>query len=642
MKPALKILSSLLLCAGLITQSHALEISVRPDKLRVKPGEPVMLDVAVKGLAPGQTADVDCQVIRGVDETAATFTAKTDASGKVQFSFTPKAEWSYGAHVTAKAGTETASASDVFTVAESAYAVAVDYNVPAVYGPDVLPDGSAAPEGPVQNPVRKQQIASEVARFRQLYLTVGELMGVSFCSFSSIKPPVPNYFKGFHYNYSTNAVRALIDELHRNGISSVMYVNGCLSGLAGTDFARRHPEYLAYTPDGMPFNGGVDLSTMDAHLDYVANYPESLKRTAKDKDFEKKLKGPYPGFINAWLDFRDPRVSEIGAEKILEGQAYFGYDGVRYDGEYRVPSIGDPMAPSRDFRNYKGEKQAVGKEAEELTTRNMRIALETMRKKYPGFLLGLNNADYRSDGMGNRALTSGYGKLIAGGTWILDEVAKGSSSVTSPTHLWSNFIREMSAQADRTRRAGNYLFAGWGGGPGKKITDTKQIKAISWASGLSWICGSYKMDAPLLEVRSAYNRFCLRYIEFILNNRLERIPQEKAKTLAQVSASRPVFWDRFVQTLKADGKNHLVFHLINQPLEEGVTVEAQEPPPAENVAIQFAAELLPGAPKSAKAWILSPDPGVEPQAIELQSKNGKFSLNVPSLKIWNLVVVRAE
>ena len=453
MKPALKILSALLLSAGMLSQSHALEISVRPDKLRVKPGETVILDVAVKGLPAGETADVDCRVTQGLDETAATFTGKTDASGKVQFSFTPKAVWSYEASVTAKAGTETASASDVFTCADSAYAVAVDYSIPEVYGPDVLPDGSPAPEGPVQSSFRKQEIETVVARFRNQYLTVGELMGVAFCSYSSIKPPVPNYFKGFHYNYSVNVVRSLIDELHRNGISSVMYVNACLSGLAGTDFARRHPEYLAYLPDGTPFNGGVDVVSMEAHLDYVAKYPESLKRTEKDKEFEKKLRGAYPGFINAWLDCRDPRVAEIGAEKILEGQAYFGYDGVRYDGEYRVPSIGDPLAPSFDFRNWQGEKQAVGKEAEELTVRNMRIALDAMRKNNPGFLLGLNNADYRSDYMGDRAATSDYGKLIAGGTWILDEVAKNSLSPTSSTHRWNDFIRDMSAQADRVRRA---------------------------------------------------------------------------------------------------------------------------------------------------------------------------------------------
>jgi hypothetical protein len=638
-------------CLGLVFQSYALEVTVKPDKLRVKPGEVVKLDVNVKGLAKGQTADLACRVGSGLDQEAANFTGKIDTTGKAQFSFTPKKEWSYGVSVTAKSGVDTATGTDVFTCAVNPYAVAVDYGVPEVYGQDVLPDGSAAPEGPVKNPLRKKDIDAQVARCRNLYLTVGELMGTAYCSFSSIKPPTLNYFKGFHYNYSVNAVRQLIDELHRNGISTVMYVNTCLSGLGGLEFARKHPEYLAYQADGAPFTGGINTKTIAAHQWFVDNYPESMKQVSAMRNQKPppelvqyagglaSLASNYPGVINAWLDCEDPRVAEIGAEKIIEGREYFGYDGIRYDGEYLVPSIGDPLAPSRDLRNYKGEKQKVGKEAVDLSVRNMQRAIELMRAKDPGFLLGLNNADYRSDQKGDRAVTSDYGKVISPGAWILDEVAKNSLSPASSTHLWKNFIRDMGAQAERTRKAGNFLFAGWGNGPGQKVVDTKLIKSVSWACGLRWICG-YGKGQEFLDTKAAYNRFCLRYAEFILNNRLERLTAEKAKTLIKVDSKRPVLWENFVQTLQADGQNYLVIQLINQPSEEGIVVEAKEPPIIENITVTVDNSIFSnGKADAALSRLLSPDLTKESQPLSVKTSGNKTVVSIPELKIWDVVVI---
>lgn len=639
-------------CLGLVFQSYALEVTVKPDKLRVKPGEAVKLDVNVKGLANGQTADVVCRVASALDQEAANFTGKTDTAGKAQFSFTPKKEWSYGVSVTAKSGADTATGADVFTCAVNAYAVAVDYGVPEVYGQDVLPDGSAAPDGPVQNSFRKKDIAAQVARFRNLYLTVGELMGPAYCSFSSIKPPVPNYFKGFHYNYSANVIRQLISDLHGNGISTVMYVNACLSGVAGMEFARRHPEYLAYQPDGTPATGGINTKTIAIHQWFIDNYPDSMKQLSAMQNQKPQpeavkygggfasLASEYPGVINVRLDSEDPRVAEIGAEKIVEGQEYFGYDGVRYDGEYRVPSIGDPLEPSVDLRNWKGEKQKVGKEAEALTVRNMRRAIEIMRKKDPGFLLGLNNADYRSDAMGDRAVTSDYGKVISPGAWILDEVAKNSLSPASSTHLWKDFIRDMGAQADRTRKAGNFLFAGWGGGPGQKVVDTKLIKSVSWACGLRWLCGGGHKEPKVLEVHHNYNSFCLRYAEFILNNKLERLTAEKAKALVKVESKRPVLWENLVQTLKDGDKNYLVIHLINQPLEDGIVVEAQEPPIVENITVTVDNSIFSkGKADAALGRLLSPDLTKESQPLSVKISGTQTVVTIPELKIWDVIVI---
>jgi hypothetical protein len=643
---------TLLFILGFSFQMLALEVAVRPDKLRVAPGESVKLEVKVKGLPSGQIADIDCRVTSALDDTAATFTGQTDTSGQVQFTFAPKKEWSYGVVVTAKAGTESVSASDIFTCAKNAYAVAVAYGVPEVYGQDILPDGSAAPEGPVQNPSRLKNIADQVNNFRNLYLTVGELMGPAFCSFSSIKPPTLNYFKGFHYNYSVNATRQLISELHRNGINSVMYVNACVSGMAGLEFARRYPEYLAYQPDGMPFTGGISTKTIDVHNWFIDNYPQSMKEVSAMEKMTPppemvryggdlaSLKSDYPGIINALLDFEDVRMAEIGAEKVLEGQEYFGYDGIRYDGLYQVPSIGDPLMPTRDLRNWKGEHQKTGKEAEALSVRNISRAFELMRKKDPDIMIGMNNASYRSDEMGDRAVTSEFGKVTSPGIWILDEVAKNSLSPASSTHLWKDFIVEMSTQAERVRKVDNFLFGGWGGGPGQKEVDTKLIKAVSWACGLRWMCGGGQRDPKVQHATHIYNKFCLRYSQFILNNQLKRLSADKAKALISVDSQRPILWENFVQTLQDGDQNYLVIQLINQPLEEGIVIEAQEPPTVNSITLSLDNALFAkGKPLAGQARVLSPDLTTESQSLALKSNGSKTVLTIPELKIWDVIVI---
>ena len=639
---ALGVAGFLLPCVG----QAALSVKVWPDKLRVKPGEPVRLAITVSGLPAGQAAEVTCRVATGVDTVVARFSGKTDEKGVASFTFTPQAEWGYGVTAEGRNGAESATGYEAFACAQNPYMVSPAYTVPEVYGQDTLPDGAPAPVGPAQNPYLQKAIRDQVAKLRDQYVTVGELMGPAFCSFSSIKPPVDNYFKGYHYNYSGNGVRGVIQALHENGISSVIYVNACLSGLAGTEFARRHPEYLVYSPDGAPF-AEVTLKSMAAHQEYVRDYPASLARTVKDPQYREKVSGDYPGFLNAVMDFRDERLSEIGADKILEGQKYFGYDGVRFDGHYAVPSIGDPLAPSFDFRDYRGAKQATGKAGEDLTARNMGRAYEIMRKGNPDFLIGLNYADYRSDAAGDRILRSPVGKVVSPGNWILDEVAKGALSPAAPENRWSEFIRLMGEQADRVRKADNYLFAGWGGGPGENPVDTKQVMAVSYASGLRWICGGWKRipgnPARYVndDVKHQYAQFAMRYSEFVLNNRLERIPAAEVAKSATMRSSRPLFWDRFGFRLRTPQTQYLVWHLINQPLEEALTTDAKEPPPAENVTLELGPELLPptAKPETRQAFVLSPDSDTQLVRVTCTVQKDRISIAVPRVLNWSVLVI---
>ncbi|HEY3415596.1 MAG TPA: hypothetical protein VGM23_01815 [Armatimonadota bacterium] len=639
-------LIGLLLLAALPTLA-GLSVSVWPQKLRVKPGEPQVIQVTVAGLPAGQTATVDGRVITGLNNEVAKFTGTTDTKGVFNTKFTPKAPWGYTVEATARAGNETATGTEIFLCARNPYLVATSYAGVAVYGQDVLPDGTPAPAGAPSSPGFKQQIADQVAFAHKLYLPVVELVGPAFCSFSSIKPPVDNYFKGFHYNYSRNGVRGLVDALHDNGISSVIYVNACLSGLAGTEFARQHPEYLAYNSDGTP-TGSIDLKTMALHQWYVQHYPESLRQVTAWRKQQPQpeqirysgtaasLQGDYPGFLNALLNFTDPKLAELGAKFILEGQAYFGYDGVRFDGDYAVPAIGDPLAPASQIMTYQGTAQPTGKKAEALTARNMVTAYALLRAKNPDFLIGVNNASFRNDQLADRMYTYGSLKALAPGNWVLDEVAKGALNPSHPEHHWADFIAHISDEADRLRKVDDYFFAGWGGSPGVNPVDTRQILAIAWACGARWVISDYRKN---LDVVQQYNRFSARYGEFIINNKLQRLSPAEVGKCIQVTGNRPLLWQKFAYRLQTASGRYLVLHLVNQPLEDVVTTEAKEPPVAENVQVTVNPGFFPGVPQSSRAMVLSPDtvPQAQPAGATLQG--GKLTLAIPNIAYWAIVVV---
>jgi hypothetical protein len=284
-----------------------------------------------------------------------------------------------------------------------------------------------------------------------------------------------------------------------------------------------------------------------------------------------------------------------------------------------------------------------------MTIRNLSRAWGMIRAKYPEFLIGLNNGDFRNDQRGDAMDTSPVTGVISPGVWILDEFAKNVGDAAAPENRWADFIVNMSAQADRIRKIDDFPFFGWFS-PQNKATDIKLLTATTLACGARWIVKADNLDpnrpetanGASREAQHLYTQFAFRFGEFILNNKLQRIPLAKAKADIQVKGSGPVVWERLAYTLDTPRGKHLVLNLLNQPVEERIVTGAQEPAPVENITVQLGAGVLPGAGESPKAWLLSPDLGTAPQPLDVKPSSGGIALTLSSLKIWNVVVVKAE
>jgi hypothetical protein len=132
------------------------------------------------------------------------------------------------------------------------------------------------------------------------------------------------------------------------------------------------------------------------------------------------------------------------------------------------------------------------------------------------------------------------------------------------------------------------------------------------------------------------NGFVYRYGEFILNDALRRVPVVQAAAAVHVAASRPIWYDHFVERLQTPRGRFLVVHLINAPLEERLTADAVAPPPATGVRIQLDPALFAGAlPRWKEALVLNPDAQSQGQPAIV---DGSW-VHVPDFPYWSILVV---
>ena len=295
-------------------------------------------------------------------------------------------------------------------------------------------------------------------------------------------PPTNLYFKGYHYFSSASAWRTLNRRAHENGMYTVTYVAIFLQALGGSEFMRKHPEYISFMRDGS-VTGEISTVTTPYFRDYYRDYPESVKHAYDQPMYTPGLRGTFPDTLNTIVNVTDLEAVKLGVQSYLEGREFFGYDGVRFDGHYLVPALGDPLAPASMVMDWQGRPQPTGKQADELSARNMRYAIGTTYKRYPDFMFGFNDASLRPDANGDEVLERAVSKITYPGSYILDEVAKGALVNAAPDNRWEDMIRIQGIQADRARKLGAFLHSGWPPGPGQKEVDTRQIKAMGWAPG---------------------------------------------------------------------------------------------------------------------------------------------------------------
>jgi hypothetical protein len=612
-----------LAAAQLFGESQAaLTIKVWPDRLHVRPGEPVRLQVTTS-----ERAAVNCVVFNRLTNEVARFSGATDAAGQCEFVFKPAEEYGYEVRATATAGAARAETSEVFACSRNPWLVTSSYTGDSLRFLD-----SSPATAPLNQDV-KSYADNWVQISRESYAPVTEVFSVAPCPFSSMVPPTDNYISGqgaTAYKDTVKGLRYLIAQLHSNGLYAVVYADAAVSGVAGTEFARRHPEYLSFNRDGSIL-GGLNTETLPLVQRFYREYPQSMR----DAALMQALVHVAPAGLHlAPINFTTLAPVKHGARELIKAREFFGFDGVRFDGHYVLGNCGDPLAPVSSLLDYAG-RPIITKDADALSARNMRLAMKMILDKYPDYLFGFN-----TELLTGQAADSQEAAVIAPGNYILDESAKEVDLATEARNRWADYARAMAAEVDRGRRLGAFTFAGWVRSENQEYF--KLLKAFTWAAGARYII--LPSFQTMAETRAKtpwvhqYNQFGYRYSKYILGDNLERWPATAVDKSIHVTSARPVFYRDFVQTLNDPADPCLVVHLLNAPVEERVNLTPATPPPARDVQLAVDGLKLRGQ----TVFVLNPDGDPQMQPVPAKVAAGKLSLSAPPFDHWCIVVIPTE
>jgi len=163
--------------------------------------------------------------------------------------------------------------------------------------------------------------------------------------FDDLTPADDRWWSGqTSYNECQAHMVAIIDAMHQQGIKVVTYGKGAAGGVVGFERYRRRPD-LAPHSHGRFWSENYSA----AYLDWMAvlgpPHPHAPPVPAKPQEMEESGysgSGAFQPFVPEggqqwcciWYDCGDPEVAGIGIGELVGSARMFGFDGVRFDGEF--------------------------------------------------------------------------------------------------------------------------------------------------------------------------------------------------------------------------------------------------------------------------------------------------------------------
>lgn len=182
---------------------------------------------------------------------------------------------------------------------------------------------------------------------------------------------------------------SIMEAMHRHGIEVVTYGKASGGGPVGYERLRRMPDFAGYT-DGR-FWGSYNSAGLD-YLEALGpprpdekgmgpDTPEKMEQAGyKDVARFQSFTQGY-NWCDIWWSCGDPRVAGVGIGQLVGSAKMFGFDGVRFDGEFSAGRYQRLDGTWNYPENYDSEKANV-----ELV---QRMKKECWAAK-PGYLFGYN------------------------------------------------------------------------------------------------------------------------------------------------------------------------------------------------------------------------------------------------------------
>lgn len=491
-----------------------------------------------------------------------------------------------------------------------------------------------------QSTIEKQYRNAVRDTARAMYCGVWEQTYWAPDDFADLTPTAETWRSGQNFLFvHKGALQTTLDEVQRQGMTSLFYANTFSFGPVGFDFARRHPDWYTWKT---AWYGGIFNSK---ELEFW-NLPEALR---PERDGFPHSYDPVPIMALTPL-ITKPEVAKFHRDEVIASIKMFDWDGIRYDNngwnvweDIATDPFGKRVIPAGTTRA----------QMDEMATELVKTARSEWEKQKPGFVYG-DNAEGFPPGRDLKTAPKRWLAKAANGGLVMEEAF--SSHVLKGGKPWEE-VEQYLDGARGIRQAGGYPYLI---GPifvnsaNDSIADTKTAVALSTAAG-SLLCASGSLEEKLYP----YLRHLMRYAELFYDDNVK--PVANWSSLVSIKAPRRLLSRHAVnrRTL-ADGRTQFIVHLINRSENDSFTTlrandkadpNAGPRAPFEDPKGKFALSPLvqsnisvslkvPANMKISRAYAISADSD-EPRhtALPLKIQGGQASVVVPRLDYWTTVVL---
>jgi hypothetical protein len=586
-----------------VCAQQPVSVSLWPDKVLYTPGETAQFAVTVTNSGPGAVAGtLAARVLWEMDDAQKLpEQAVTVAPGETKkLTFTWKTRDVLGCEARAELvvdGRTVAAGAEYFNVCPQKEVLRV-----SLHGeyPDLFT---------YNTPEYLASLPAKVGSLRRAYCNVMEFFGWCPDNFANLAPAGDLWANSYYE--SKTALQAAVAEGHAQGVRSLHYAAGYTWSRPGYDLVREHPEFAVYDTLGRPQAGGtlnVESADFGAHPDVRAGY------NATGACWQ-----------GAFFNFARRDTVDWGIQQLLASKRMFGWDGVRFDGHFVVPTA--YMAGGRDLD---GTPIPSGEEGEKITAANTLYTKQQVFKVFPDYLFMYNGATY--DAVHNRPLPDGVSMASQGGL-VTDESYRTYYEVVSAWNSWKAFAGRMVQEADRCRAnggfAGGYLPPPWCVNPAVDRLQYCLLFAAQNHPFFSFPAQDRPQDVggTHFPIQKDIFRFATRFSAFLWGREQERVPDPDQ--VVSVSTAGKVWWRDYVyERRRPDGRRFLIVQLINEPPTEFIQAEKQQlPQPLADVTVKFTHPVK-------QAWVASAEPELNYQRVEAPGG----AVRVPRLAVWTMVV----
>ncbi|HZO86969.1 MAG TPA: hypothetical protein VFB38_01420 [Chthonomonadaceae bacterium] len=590
-------------------------LKVAADRIYYEPGVTARLEATIANPdTESASATLRVELISDLDTRVRLVEQPITVQGKGQFEWSGSAKLQpvLGMELTAtllRDGKVVAAASDVFNCARSVH--------------QVLILGSGSHGGwqfsGTMDKIRSTYPAEFAGQIRSTYGNWLEKFAWAPSDFDDLTPAADRWWAGqTAYNECATNMRAMIQAFHAQGIKVATYGKAAAGGPVGYEKLRRNPDLAGYT-NGR-FWGNYDAAGLD-YLQALDPPKPGESRMVPGTPVEMEAAG-YAGagrfqpftdgynWCDVWYSCTDPRVADVGIGELAGSAKAFGFDGVRFDGEFGA------LRNQRLDGSWNAPEKFDSEAANVALVRRMKQACWAAK---PGYLFGYNAGTDITWSIGKGNVPASFQEKCRDDGLIANEADAFPGDVP-----WIDYCLRVRREAEIVRHYGGH-YATYGFNRG--------------GDNLYNFIFEYGLRAHVMNAYTGpgggsewVNRSATRFSRLLWDDSLST--WRGAERTVSVTGSRPLLWKEFAAVGRApEGGTRYILHLYNTPEAQTTLGKNQMPAAtAENVTVAW----KPTA-RIRRAWLVDME---HTSAAPIALEGGVF--RVGNIPYWKILVVDTE